>query len=142
MTTKEWLKRAGTINKEIDALLEAQYKAFIRCTSTTSALRDVVVSGGGTDRDSKLAAYAALSKDIDNLVDQLIEIKREILSTIYKISDGTLRTLLISRYINIKEWNDVAKDIGYEVRSTARLRSDALSLLTECCPEMSLNVSE
>ncbi|PKM72835.1 MAG: hypothetical protein CVU91_07350 [Firmicutes bacterium HGW-Firmicutes-16] len=139
MTTKEWVNRARYIDKEIDALLEAQDKAFIRCTSTTSALRDIVVSGGGTDRDSKLAAYAELSKDIDNRVDQLIEIKREILSTINKISDGTLRTLLISRYINIKEWDDVAKDIGYEVRSTARLHGDALSQLTECCPEMSEN---
>ena len=141
MTTKEWLNRARTIDNEIGALLEAQDKAFGRCTSTTtSALRDVVVSGGGTDRDSKLTAYAELSKDIDDRINQLIEIKREILSAINMISDGILRTLLISRYINIREWDDVAKDIGYEIRQTTRYHGEALIQLVECCPEMSLNV--
>ncbi len=140
MTTKEWLNRARTIDKEIDLLLEAQEKAFDRCTSTTSPIRDCVVSGGGTDRDSKLTAYAELSRDIDGRIDELIEIKREILTAINSIPDGTLRTLLISRYINIKDWTDVAKDIGYEVRSTTRLHGEALIQITECCPEMSLNV--
>ena len=133
-------QQSRTIDNEIGALLEAQDKAFGRCTSTTSALRDVVVSGGGTDRDSKLTAYAELYKDIDDRINQLIEIKREILSDINMISDGILRTLLISRYINIREWDDVAKDIGYEIRQTTRYHGEALIQLAECCPEMSLNV--
>lgn len=124
MNTKEWLMRAWKIDKEIDTLLEAKQKAFNRCVSTTVRPKEVSVSGGGGA--DPMVEYVRLEEKIDERVDELHRIKGEILDTISAVPDGTLRTLLIERYINFKTWEQIAVDMGYSWRQVFRLHGEAL----------------
>lgn len=125
MTTKEWLMRAWKIDEEIDALLAAKQKAYERCTSVTTKPRDVIVSSSA-DPDAPLVAWQNIEKLIDDRVDQLTQVKAEILGAIEAVPDCTLRTLLIARYINFKTWEQIAVDMGYSWRQVIRLHGEAL----------------
>lgn len=111
MTTKEWLMRAWRIDREIDLLIDARRRALERATSTTAAPRDVRVSGnsGGNPMDT----YAALSEKIDRRVDELARVKAEVLEAIGRVQSGTLRQLLIERYIHCRTWEQVAVNMHY-----------------------------
>lgn len=114
MTTKEWLMRAWRIDREIDLLMDARRRALERATSTTAAPRDVRVSGNSPSRGSRpMDAYAALSEQIDRRVDELARVKAEILEAIEQVQDGTLRRLLMERYIHCRTWEQVAVDMHY-----------------------------
>lgn len=126
MNTKEWLNRARTLDKEIDALESARVKAMERCLSITAKPRDIVVSGGVSDQDSRLVAYADLSRQIDEMVDKLCDTKTEILKAIQTVDDGTLRTLLVERYINIKTWEQIAVDMNKSYQWVCELHGRAL----------------
>lgn len=115
MTTEEWLSQARTIDMEIAALESARAKALNKCLSITAKQRDIVVSGGGVDQDSKLVAFADLSREIDEKILKQNTIKREILSAVQTVQDGKLRTLLIERYINLNTWEQVAANMNYSV---------------------------
>lgn len=113
MTVKEWLSRARTLDMEILALESARADAMARCLSVTSRPHEIVVNGGGSDWDSKLAAFADLSGEIDELIFKLCEIKTEILRAINQVEDGVSRTVLIERYISGKTWEQIAEDMNY-----------------------------
>lgn len=131
MTTKEWLNRARHIDDEINALLEAQQRAFTQATSTTSRLKEAkVVSSGGTS--GLLESYVALGEKINRRVDELLRVKAEILSVIERAEDGTLRQLLMERYINGKTWEKVAVDMNYSYSNIIhRLHPAALRAVQE-----------
>ncbi|MGI6155712.1 MAG: hypothetical protein ACOYEB_07175 [Enterococcus lemanii] len=112
MTTKDWLMRAWRIDKEIEAMLVARKRAYDRCTSVTTRPREVVVSSSH-DPDTAMIALLNIEALIDERIDQLNQIKAEILNAITAVQDCTLRTLLIERYINFKTWEQIAVDMGY-----------------------------
>lgn len=111
MTTKEWLMRAWKIDMEIESLLSAKKETWERCISVTSHPKETSVSS--TSDPHKFDAYVALEQKIDQRIDDLVSVKEEILSAINLVKDGTLRTLLIERYINFKTWERIAVDMSY-----------------------------
>lgn len=130
MTTKEWLMRAWRIDREIDLLMDARRRALERATSTTAAPRDVRVSGnsGGNPMDT----YAALSEQIDRRVDELARVKAEVLEAIEQVRDGTLRQLLIERYIQCRTWEQVAVNMHYSyIHVVQRLHPEALQEISK-----------
>lgn len=123
MTTKEWLMRAWTIDEEIDALWESEQKAYDRCVSITTAPHDVV-SGG--ERTNKFEAYLEYKEKLGKKIDKLLRVKAEIQDAIDKVQDGTLRTLLMCRYINHDTWESIAVNLGYSYIHICRLHGLAL----------------
>jgi len=67
------------------------------------------------DHNVKLVQLASLEQEIDKRVDELCAMKLKILAAINEVSDSTLRTLLIERYISFKTWEQIAVDMGYSL---------------------------
>lgn len=127
MTTKEWLNRGWKLDKEIDALLSEQRRAFdIACSTTTSLTQDKVQTSQSNSAENKFINYANYSKMIDVRIDELYAIKQEILQAINTVDDSTYRTLLIERYVNFKTWEQIAVDMNYCWRQIMRLHGQAL----------------
>ena len=82
MTVKEWLMRAWHIDKEIDAMTDP-------------------------DPDGAMVAYMHIEEKIDARIDDLTQVKAEILNAIETVKDSTFRTLLISRHICFKTWEQI-----------------------------------
>lgn len=68
-----------------------------------------------TDRVEKaMDKIAALEEQINGRIDELVGVKGEILAVIGKVSDGALRTVLIERYVNFKQWMAIGKAMCYD----------------------------
>lgn len=128
MTTKEWLSRATNIDREIGRLLRERRVAWDRAVSVTSRLNANNVSG--TKDPHKYDALVAYENLIDAKVDELYAIKQEILVSIDGVRDGTLRALLLERYIDGKKWEQIAIDLNYSWRQIIRLHGQALQEIT------------
>ena len=73
--------------------------------------------GGGKQTGDKLGAAVARLVDAESRVSDELELleatERDVISTIGKITDETLHTLLYERYINGKTWEQIAVVMNY-----------------------------
>lgn len=113
-STKAWLQRGWRIHLAIRQLEDARRKAFDEATGTAVDYRGGRVQGGCENaQENKMASYAAYSSAIEENMERMFSVKREILEAIEQVEDGTLRALLIARYINFKTWEQVAVEMNY-----------------------------
>lgn len=114
MTAKEWLNRGWELDKEINQLLISQERAFSRALKSTAAADgERVQQSRRNSSEDKFISYAEYSAMADKRIDELYEIKKEILAAVNRVKDPTLRTLLIARYINFKTWERIAEEMHY-----------------------------
>lgn len=111
MTAKEWLLRARRMDRRIGALKETKQTAFDRATSATAVPKETPGCGGA--QESKSERYAVLSAEIDEQIEELNQVRTEILQAIREIQDSTLATLILEYYVNGKTWEEVAVSVGY-----------------------------
>lgn len=124
MTAKQWLSRGRGINREIDALLKSKDEMFNQLTSITAAPSGDVVSG--TKDPHKFDRLVELGDQIDRRIDELAGIKSEILATINRLEDWRYRELLRSRYIDMKNFEQIAVDMHYSWRGVMKIHANAL----------------
>lgn len=126
MTAKEYLNRYRLLNAEITAKRE-QANSIRELAETVSHFSDGVGGNGGGDKVGRNAAKLVdLENEIIAETNKLVELKREIESTIAVIDDPTLRQLLILKYINGLTWEQVAERLNKSWRHTMRLHKIAL----------------
>ena len=124
---KEWLRRGWRIERRINNLMEEKDWMFEIATSTTSRPSDVnVQQGGGNSTEARMLRYAEYSNLLDNMIDELVDTKCEIMKLIKKVEDARYQELLILRYIEFNSWNDISNKMGYEYRHVLRLHGKAL----------------
>ena len=122
MTVKEWLNRGWELDKEINQLLQSQREALTRATKTTCTSADEKVqTSKNNTTENKFVSYAEYSDMADKRIDELYEIKKEILAAVKELEDSTLRTLLIARYINFKTWEQIAAEMHYSYKHTVHI---------------------
>lgn len=132
MTAKEWLDRGRKLDEEINQLLQSQQEALTRATKTTCVSDgEKVQTSQSNTSESEFINYASYSDMIDKRIDELYAIKQEILAAVMKLEDGTLRTLLIARYINFHTWERIAYDMHYSYRQVCRLHGKALNKIKD-----------
>jgi hypothetical protein len=86
---------------------------WTQLTSATSN-NDGMPKGTVQDRQTKLHAIMADKLQTKRSKKQVAEeIMAEVLETIDKVTDPNHRQLLFERYIQDKEWKDIADDISY-----------------------------
>lgn len=139
MTTqqaKKWLMRARNIDKEVNVLITEQAAAFERATKTTSAAGgERVQTSACNGSESKFIKYSEYSALIDKRIDELYDVKCEILSAISKIDENNLRTLLELRYLHFATWETISEKMGYkDVRHIYRLHRRALKKMEGIIP--------
>ena len=113
MTTKEYLKQYQKMMKEVRCLDVEIEELWTQLTSATSN-NDGMPKGTVQDRQTKLHAIMADKLQTKQGKKQVAEeVMAEVLETIDKVTDPNHRQLLFERYIQDKEWKDIADDISY-----------------------------
>lgn len=113
MTTKEYLKQYQKMMEEVRCLDVEIEELWTQLTSATSN-NDGMPKGTVQDRQTKLHAIMADKLQTKRSKKQVAEeIMAEVLETIDKVTDPNHRQLLFERYIQDKEWKDIADDISY-----------------------------
>ena len=128
MTTKEFLNQAYRIDQRINSKLEQIISLHALATKAMSTLSDMPI--GGTESQSRMADIIAkivdLETEINKDIEKLVEIKKNIVSTIKKVQNPELQTLLELRYLCFRTWEQIALEMGYSVQHIFRMHDKAL----------------
>ena len=66
-----------------------------------------------------------LQEEINRDIDQLVDLKREIMVVIKKISNVEYQTILENRYLSFMSWEQIAVEMKYSIQQIYRLRDRA-----------------
>lgn len=130
MTTKEWLRRARALDKEINQLLIAKQEAYEKALGgAVDTSEERVQSSSGNGTENKLINLVEYDFLLNKRIDELVNCKAEILKAINCVDNTLYRTLLIAYYVNCKTWEEVAKELNYDLRWVYRLHGRALQAI-------------
>lgn len=124
MTAKQFLNRARRIDREISQLIELKQHTRDRLTNITQTLTADIVSGSPDPH--KFDKLAELENDINDKIDELVEVKREIFLVIQQVPSRTHRLVLMSYYLDMNTWEQTAVNMNYSWRQTMRIHGLAL----------------
>lgn len=129
MTTKEFLNQAYRIDQRINSKLEQIISLHALATKATSTLTDMPISK--TEGQSRMADVIAkivdLETEINKDIEKLVEIKKNIVSTIKKVQNPELQTLLELRYLCFRTWEQIAVEMNYDLSWVHRLHNRSLN---------------
>ena len=131
MTTKEFLNQAYRIDQRINSKLEQIISLHELATKATSTLSYVPVSGTKSQSrmEDVITKIVDLETEINKDIEKLVEIKKNIVSTIKKIQNPELQTLLELRYICFRTWEQIALEMGYSIQNAYKLHDKAIKIL-------------
>ena len=131
MTTKEYLNQAKHLDKLINAKIEQQKQLRDLIMRISPTLSHDKSSGGSIEykKESYMCKYADLEKEIESDIDKLVNLKQEIENTINRIKTPQYKLLLTLKYINCKNWEEIAEEMGLRVRRAHQLHVKALKLI-------------
>ncbi len=128
MTAKDYLSQAWRINHIIDAKLEQVCKLRALATKATSTLSPTPPNGTRNTKSMEdiIIKMLEMENDINEDIDRLVNLKRDICEIIYGIDNPIYRLLLEFRYLCFKSWDRISVELGYERRYTLKLHDRAL----------------
>ena len=131
MDVKEYLGQAYRIDKRINSKLEQIVSLRELATKATSTLNDTPVSGTRNLQSMEciIAKMIDLEAEINEDIDTLVDLKRDLVVLIKKVLNPEYQTLLELRYLCFKTWEQIAVEMGYDLRYLHKLHGRAL----ECC---------
>lgn len=131
MTIKEYLSQAYHLDQRINSKIE-QLKRWqdlaIKATSTLSKTSSCSYENSHKMEDN-MVKIIDLKNEINNDIDRLIDLKKDIIALINGVNEQEYQTLLELRYLCFKKWKQIALDMGYDVSWIHRLHNKALKKL-------------
>ena len=133
MTAKEYLGQAYRLDQRINSKIEqvaSLNELATKCTSSLTGMPRNPNRATSTMADA-VAKIIDLQAEINRDIDRLVDLKREIVSVIKSIDNLEYQTLLEKRYLCFLTWEQIAVDMGYELRWLYRLHHRALDAVSE-----------
>ena len=128
MTAKEYLNQAYRLDQRINSKLEQVASLRDLTTKATATMSDMP---GGSRNVYKMQDIIGKIIDLENEInadiDQLVDLKREMVSAIKAVEDPEYQTLLELRYLCFKTWEQIAVEMNYSIQHIYRLRDKALT---------------
>ena len=145
MKAKEYLSQAYRLDQRIDAKIEQVMSLRNLAAKATSTLSDAAPSGTRNVHrmEDIIIKIIDLEEEINADIDNLVDLKREIMAAIRSIHDPDYCTVLELRYLCFKPWEQIAVEMGYGIDNVYKLHRMALKMLEtqESGHEKTLNYS-
>ena len=128
MTAKEYLSQAKYLDARINSKIRQVDALNDLATNATSALTGMPHNpnhGRSTMADC-VAKIVDLQTEINADIDELVDLKREIVQTIKRLKDMEFQTILERRYLVFESWEKIAAGMGYDLRYLLKLHGRAL----------------
>ena len=137
MTAKEYLNRAWNVDQRINSKLYQLDSLKDMATKATSTLGTEPVSGPRNVQRmaDTIDNIVALENEINDDIDRLVDLKRDVIKTISKVQDTNCLTLLELRYLSFKSWDDIAAEMNYTSRWVHIMHSKALAAVEKILAE-------
>ena len=134
MTTKEYLNQYKRMMEEVRCLDVEIEELWTQLTSATSN-NDGMPKGPVQDRQTKL--HAIMADKLQTKRKKKIEaesVMADILETVDQVTDPNFRLILFERYIQDKNWEEIADHLGYvEEYVRGELHGKALNEIRFIC---------
>ena len=131
MCDKELSQRA----KEYFAQIRKTDRLIQRLTSTVATLRSSLTSQSYELNPDKVQ-IVDLEAQINARIDELVSMKQEAFDRIRNVPDLDQQNILIGRYIQLKNWDDVAAELNFSIKWTIELHGKALLAFAKGNPQI------
>lgn len=123
-----YLEQAYRIGQRINCKIEQVSSLHGLATKANSTLTDMPGSPNRNIHrmEDIIVKIVDWENEINQDIDMLVDLKSEIMQVIKKVDDLELQTLLEQRYLNFRTWEQIAVDMGYNVRHLYRMHDKAL----------------
>ena len=143
MTAKEYLSQAHHLDQRIDAKI-AQVASLnelaTKCTATLTGMPRNP-NRGGSKIERAVLKIIEVEESLKHDVEDLVELKKEIMATIRAVSDVELQTLLEKRYLCFHTWEQIAVDMHYSGKWIQKLHDRALDVVADILKAKSVHDS-
>ncbi len=129
MDKKKYLGQAFVIEKEIRAKKEQIEKLESLLIYTSPTFSDLKLSGGVSDKEELKCSILDLKEILVKDIGRLVYVKHDIIKKINIVEDSLFRTILIEKYINLKNFEEIAGELNYSDRQVIRLHNKALDCI-------------
>ncbi|MDD3400779.1 MAG: hypothetical protein PHT58_04015 [Eubacteriales bacterium] len=131
MTAKEYLSQAYRLDQRINSNLEQVESLNGLATKVSSTLTGMPKNPNhatSTMADA-VSKIIDLQAEINNDIDRLVDLKREMVTVIKAVANTECQTLLELRYLCFKTWEQIAVEMNYTVRNVHLLHKEALQIV-------------
>ena len=128
MTAKEYLRQAKHLDTKINTKLEHISSLHDLATKATSTLSDMPGSPTrNTHRmEDIIIKILMLENEINSDIDQLVDLKNNILKAVSEIEDEDCRLVIEKRYLNNEPWDEIAMDMNCSIDNVFKIHGRAL----------------
>ncbi len=131
MNVKEYLSQVFRLDRKINNKLRHTVSLRERATKGTGSI--YAQRHSGTDKHSVMenavTRLVDLEHEINTDIDKLVALKRELAAFISQVDNQVCKMLLELRYLEGSTWEEVAEQIGYDLRSVYWLHGRTLQEL-------------
>ena len=133
MNAKEYLSQVMYIDQRINSKLEQVTRLRESVTNCTATLSDMPRPDSPNKQrmEETICKIVDLEREINEDIDRLVDLKAEARRAINAVSDPDQQLILELRYLCFKSWEQIAVDMGYELRWLYRLHHRALDAVSE-----------
>ncbi len=128
MTAKEYMEQARYLDMQINSKIEQVRNLNELATKVTTVYSDIPhnLNRNTSQMEETVLKIIDLESEINKDIDTLVNLKREIQAVINNVEDEKHRILLELRYINQMSWEEIAVQLGYNLRYTHKIHGLAL----------------
>lgn len=132
MTEKEYLLQARYLDERIHSKIQQIESLNDLATSCSAVISDMPrnPNRGGSRMADAVIKIVSLQEDINQDINSLVELKREIMGVIKAVPNVEYQTLLEKRYLCFITWEKIAVDMNYSMQHIHRMHSVALKEIT------------
>ena len=114
MTKKGWLSRAKKAETEIKALEQEKRRAYEwACGGGSLTDRERVQTSKKNGAQESFLKFTEYSLLLDERLDELYRVKKEVIRAIEQVENPVYRTLLWLRHVSCQPWEKIALEMDY-----------------------------
>lgn len=127
---KEYLLQIGQWDAQINSKLKHRDALREQLTHITPVLKEDAGSGGGFQDKicNGVSKLVDLEREIDEDIDRLVDLKKEALGLMEKLTNAKYYTVLHDRYILSMKWESIAGELGISRQGTLKIHGRALQV--------------
>lgn len=133
MNAKEYLSQAFLIDKRINSKIEQLDNLRVISRMTNRQISDMPGSPNRNTHklEDTVIKIIELEAEIDSDIDALVDLKADITHRIKQINCPEYQLVLELRNLCFKSWEEIAMQMGYDVRHVFRLHGEALKTISD-----------
>lgn len=128
MTVKEYLSQAKFLDQRINSKIQQVAALNDLATKATSTLTGMPrnPNHATSTMEEAITKIIDLQAEINRDIDTLVDLKRDLSATIKAVGNTEYQTVLEKRYLCFQSWEQIAVEMGYDLRWLYRIHGKAL----------------